>query len=405
MPQRASFRAYGKCLLAGGYSILYPNQFGLVKEMPHFFKGIATLPTNEPSNKQSVTVSTAQFPPGINKYTASSKLIGGVKKWSIDNPNPYILSAISKTMKLIKFDKDIAVDVWQTKGFIRNEYIGNKIWSSESPISLSQPHEFYEIKSSLHLLKKTGLGSSACLTTSIVGALVELLLPEASKINKLKLINLIAQLAHNKAQGNIGSGFDVSCAVYGDQIFERFSPERLKNLQNRLAHMDVNARTTFEHIRAPKPFTFPGKVFLLEYSTGTDTIFSAKKVVNYLDRNPGFKEQFLARSNNLVQQISEVTDDYKQLKAVCNEYRALQRELGKYTQVGIEPQLASDILDLLLEDNRIIYAVCPGSGGYDALALVAADGVSREEIDQLLQEIELKIKKKWPVGSNLNIIE
>ncbi|CAD6202930.1 unnamed protein product [Miscanthus lutarioriparius] len=89
---------------------------------------------------------------------------------------------------------------------------------------------------------KTGLGSSAAMTTSVVAAVlhylgaVNLSCPGQSSGDNatgqdLDLVHAIAQSAHCIAQGKIGSGFDVSAAVYGSQRYVRFSPEILSSAQ------------------------------------------------------------------------------------------------------------------------------------------------------------------------------
>lgn len=87
---------------------------------------------------------------------------------------------------------------------------------------------------------KTGLGSSAAMTTAVVAALLHYLgvvdLSEPCKEGKfgcsdLDVIHMIAQTSHCLAQGKVGSGFDVSCAVYGSQRYVRFSPEVLSFAQ------------------------------------------------------------------------------------------------------------------------------------------------------------------------------
>lgn len=75
---------------------------------------------------------------------------------------------------------------------------------------------------------KTGLGSSAALVTSLVGAL----LANFSSIDiantaDVKLIETLAHICHCTAQGKIGSGFDISAAVHGSQTYRRFSKELL----------------------------------------------------------------------------------------------------------------------------------------------------------------------------------
>lgn len=82
-------------------------------------------------------------------------------------------------------------------------------------------------------MSKTGLGSSAALTSSLVGALlhatgvVDMIAPNSEM---LRVIHNLAQLAHALAQGKIGSGFDVSAAIYGSQLYSRFSASNIDAL-------------------------------------------------------------------------------------------------------------------------------------------------------------------------------
>lgn len=88
---------------------------------------------------------------------------------------------------------------------------------------------------------KTGLGSSAAMTTAVVAALLHYLgvvdLTYSSKDQKseyssdLDLVHMIAQTAHCIAQGKVGSGFDVSSAVYGSHRYVRFSPKIFSSAQ------------------------------------------------------------------------------------------------------------------------------------------------------------------------------
>ncbi|CAA0822838.1 GHMP kinase family protein, partial [Striga hermonthica] len=90
---------------------------------------------------------------------------------------------------------------------------------------------------------KTGLGSSAAMTTAVVAALLHYLgvvklslenssLPGDQVSKELDVVHIIAQTAHCIAQGKVGSSFDVSSAVYGSQKYIRFSPEVLSSAQD-----------------------------------------------------------------------------------------------------------------------------------------------------------------------------
>lgn len=84
---------------------------------------------------------------------------------------------------------------------------------------------FLDHEVSLDEVNKTGLGSSAALVTSIVGALMGHLdlLNQDPTHDELTRVHHIAQFVHCLAQGKIGSGFDISSAVWGSQIYRRFS--------------------------------------------------------------------------------------------------------------------------------------------------------------------------------------
>jgi len=87
---------------------------------------------------------------------------------------------------------------------------------------------------------KTGLGSSAALITSLVTALLVqtgLIAPdELASVSSRRLAHNVAQFVHCLAQGKVGSGFDVSAAAFGSQLYTRFSPAVLQPL------MDDSAR-------------------------------------------------------------------------------------------------------------------------------------------------------------------
>ncbi|CAM9599342.1 unnamed protein product [Ectocarpus fasciculatus] len=106
------------------------------------------------------------------------------------------------------------------------------------------------------MVAKTGMGSSAALVSSLVGALLSFFgaarlpcfdgTPDAEPagapacgspsgtdtavlgVNEsLDLTHNLAQACHCVAQGKVGSGFDVSAAVYGTHTYTRFSPSEL----------------------------------------------------------------------------------------------------------------------------------------------------------------------------------
>lgn len=96
---------------------------------------------------------------------------------------------------------------------------------------------------------KTGLGSSAAMTTAVVAALLQYLgvvdissskdQQQENDSRALDIVHIIAQTAHCIAQGKVGSGFDVASAVYGSQRYVRFSPEVISSAQVSLSNLVI----------------------------------------------------------------------------------------------------------------------------------------------------------------------
>ena len=88
---------------------------------------------------------------------------------------------------------------------------------------------------------KTGLGSSAALTTSLVCALLvrfgavagaSLAQGADGADEGRRLAHNLAQYVHCLAQGKVGSGFDVSSAIFGSHMYTRFDPSVIQGLMS-----------------------------------------------------------------------------------------------------------------------------------------------------------------------------
>lgn len=109
---------------------------------------------------------------------------------------------------------------------------------------------------------KTGLGSSAAMTTAVVAALLHYLgsidLSSCCKENQssnLDMVHIIAQTAHCIAQGKVGSGLDVSSALYGSHFYMSLSPEVISSTQVCASPLCVYARPCM-HDAKKKGFVF-----------------------------------------------------------------------------------------------------------------------------------------------------
>jgi ERG8-type phosphomevalonate kinase len=111
----------------------------------------------------------------------------------------------------------------------------NRGWSIDlSSLAKLEPFCFTGV--ALADVAKTGLGSSAALITSLVtGLLVQTGLIASDQLTSAssrRLAHNVAQFVHCLAQGKVGSGFDVSAAVFGSQLYTRFSPAVLQPLMD-----------------------------------------------------------------------------------------------------------------------------------------------------------------------------
>jgi len=198
------------------------------------------------------------------------------------------------------------------------------------------------------VVNKTGMGSSAALVTSIVGALLRffgvIYLPntaegvgdeseEANKTNGgrreeregLRIAHNLSQICHCHAQGKVGSGFDVSSAVYGSHVYTRFSKgvisEFLENvestakvkedglgLSDTLLEQLVVLVNGFEWDCTVRPVNLPPGVELLmaDVCGGSESPSMARKVLDWKKnkRKLGFMDDYywkdLKRCNNKI---------------------------------------------------------------------------------------------------------
>ena len=254
--------APGKILLAGGYLVLEAPNVGLVIAVDKRFyttvQQVVTVPNDDKtksndsndSNNIAITVKSPQF--------------GQEYKYSVDCGGNYKLTAdpsnSSNTNEFV--EKTLRVSLLyllpqKTSNHIRELHLtiraDNDFYSLVPHLLEQQPNLTRSCQAQAHQLPrfltaardpttgqvfKTGLGSSACLVTSLVGALCFALLPwdtttphqQQQQQQQRRIIYNLAQICHCHAQGKVGSGFDVSAACHGSHIYCRFPQETVADL-------------------------------------------------------------------------------------------------------------------------------------------------------------------------------
>lgn len=261
---------------------------------------------------------------------------------------------------------------------------------SQSGVQKSTGSRFVEFGVTLKDANKTGLGSSAALVTSLTATLLSYYLStdlfDITSANGKKTLHNLAQAAHCAAQGKVGSGFDVAAAVYGSCMYRRFSPSILSSIPEAGASgfaeklVSVIDKEAWDVEVEGEDLSLPGGVALLmcDVDCGSQTVGMVKKVLAWRAED---KEQSLQLWDDLQSRNETLASALKQgdldsLPAKVESIRELIRKMGELSDVPIEPESQTKLLDAITKVDGVYGGVVPGAGGFDALALLVKDDSS-----------------------------
>ena len=498
----------GKVLVAGGYLVLEQPNAGIVLGSDgeggssRFFSSITCLQNTNDADVDGISTANAD---GVPTYTrqrldvhspqfdtvfcywcdyatsnARSADGGILLKLSSRNPekhrpNPFVEKALALTLSYIQctlgIDKFAETMLGATGGGAKILSVklraGNDFYSplahlkdrklNATPNNVASLPQFLacpKMKDETSgeeevVVNKTGMGSSAALVTSVVGAVLSyfdiVTLPSSSQPHGTEstnqgstIVHNLAQICHCSAQGKVGSGFDVSAAVYGSHIYRRFSKSILSELLNdiEISNSDhdnkcfgISASVAKELTRISDdkdhciwdakmtPLHLPPGLELLmaDVCGGSESPSMARKVLAWKkeiegDDNPWEKLkainlnleelfrgefcepaflEFLRLNAVVLSKIpaskwatsNEVTDGRKNHVATLVKARDLflqSREqlkaMGEAASVPIEPSGQTTLADATMALPGVIAAGVPGAGGYDALFVLYAKG-------------------------------
>lgn len=416
-PTTTTVSAPGKVLLAGGYLVLESPNVGLVIAANKRFYCTVEKWHAESSDSCQFQVKSPQFH-AMWEYQASLYDGGVSLTASPDNSSEngfvektlrvtlaYILQSGKKLPSKVNLTIQADNDFYSVVPHLQERNLPRTPESVESlPKFLPCPQD----ADGKTIVNKTGLGSSAALVTSVVGAFLRSFSLPLDKVHNL------AQICHCHAQGKVGSGFDVSSAVHGSHVYRRFPKCTLADLLQDLQNASNNiSKSRMELLERAVESTWSGGVvekvtppeglhlLLADVCGGSESPSMARKVLTWkAGRQDTAKEPFweeLADINPKIIQLfqqpvgdsspleKELPEGLKDLRSAFQQARKSLKSMGEAAGVPIEPDAQTCLADATQEIPGVVAAVVPGAGGYDALACVHLSG-SKDAIGKLWAE-------------------
>ncbi|KAI8366113.1 Phosphomevalonate kinase [Radiomyces spectabilis] len=440
--------APGKVLLAGGYLVLEQCFSGLVVgTSARFYTGIRAAK----GDPHIIRVSSPQFDAASWAYSAQAvdeELV--FASLPTESQNKFVETCLRFALMIIqqRIESEIFNKVMETG--LDVSIVGDNDFYSQRPQlkakqlpttaeALASLPPFCHTQATLATVHKTGLGSSAALTTSLVAALfahfkaVESLDYEDDRV----LIHNVAQYVHCFAQGKVGSGFDVSAAVWGSHRYRRFNPAILSPIMKD----DVDPSALLQALDAHNkewdnlvaPFTLPCglELMLADIDAGSHTptlvskvlawrkakadeaialwdelgFFNDKVEEHFRDmekayaEDPATYEKALeicaqtkasqwndqASSNAVVQKLANLAKDFGRV-------RSLLQTMSTLSDVPIEPAEQTRLLDACMKLEGVVMAGVPGAGGFDAIFCIVLSEKAKESVYKL-----------WETWQELNV--
>ncbi len=430
-PTVAATSAPGKVFFAGGYLVLDRAHTALVFGLNARIHVHISDWSDPPSSSPQVQVQSPQF--WAAKWLYSVSLSGSdlkavsVKQETEDRAYTtssnkfiettllYVLTYLSHTSKDINRSARVTV-------------LADDDYYSQSSSSLADPpsngrKRFTDFGVKLSDAHKTGLGSSAALTTALTASLLSFYgnLPSADQL-PLRTIHNLAQAAHCGAQGKVGSGFDVATAVYGSCLYRRFTPAVLERVGEHTSQEfgerlhrcveDLDLEQKWDVEIASHVVQVPDSLLLVmcDVDCGSETPGMVRNVLKWRKENPeeaGFLWTALQQgTDDLCRELTKLTKeeglekkDLGELSDIIQTIRTMVREMSQKSKVPIEPPIITELLDYCTAMPGVVGGVCPGAGGYDAVALlVKNDTKTVRELEARLEGWKSKDEQGAVIG-------
>ena len=386
-----AFSAPGKAFLAGGYLVLEPIYDAYVTALSSRMHAVIT-PKGTSLKESRIKISSPQFANGEWEYHISSNT---EKPREVQSRiNPFLEATIFIVLAYIQPTEafDLEIIIYSDPGYHSQEDTETKTSSNGEKTFLYHSRAITEVE-------KTGLGSSAGLVSVVATSLLSHFIPSVISTNK-DILHNVAQIAHCYAQKKIGSGFDVATAIYGLIVYRRFQPALINDVFQVLESDPekfptelkklIASNWEFKHERCTLPHGI--KLLMGDVKGGSETPKLVSRVLQWKKEKPEESsvvyDQLNSANLQFMKELREMREKYdsdpetyiKELDhsiepltvAIKNIRKGLQA-LTQKSEVPIEPDVQTQLLDRCQEIPGCVGGVVPGAGGYDAIAVLVLE--------------------------------
>ncbi|KAJ2788113.1 phosphomevalonate kinase [Coemansia interrupta] len=443
--------APGKVLVAGGYLVLDRDYSGLVVGTDAcLYAAVQTLeqqPAASASGQLPILVRSPQFDAAWWRYAFDPTTSTLRQADSADGTSNAFVHVVLETALALANARQpgrlCSLPGLSVALLADNDFYSQRRTLAERGLALTAEAlgslpRMCPVGGTLAAVHKTGLGSSAAMVTSLVAALLAHLGVVGSVVDgrwspeERAVVHNVAQLAHCLAQGKVGSGFDVSAAVYGSHVYTRFSPAVLAPAMTAAA--DRPAVEDICRVADPANPLWDGRVEpvemppglvlrLADVDAGSSTPGMVRRVLAWQKQHPREATELWAsldaankRVRTLWDALHRAADQdraaYDTAVAWCAQrpnaewpgdqapalpavrlladlvdatqaVRRWMRSLGASAGVPLEPEEQTRLLDACMRVPGVCMAAVPGAGGYDAIYCVTLGDTSGRLVQDL----------------------
>ena len=413
----------GKSLLSGGYLILDKSKRGLVINIDAY-----------------ISCESYYLIKGKSNESEKNSLLFNIYSEYLNQNFNYIVSMdFNNDNELKIFEKNDKDNKWIKNCIISSLLIYlsknnnfNDLFNSnnkiEINITIKSDYRFYSYSpDNISQKIKTGLGSSSAFINSLTSNLIltydkilnKKIYPKNIVIKNLVDNNIKAiilgscLLSNNLSQNKIGSCFDIISSLFGSQIFIQtqqniflnspfyLNEENKSKINNFIEYLKSEYIPNILFLNENNKY-LKNKIYFVSIEIGSDTRIFVKKVLEYANnkkKDKLFDDDLFSQLNALNEKIINVflnnsNIDNSLIKELCIKYRIILRKISEESKVDIEPGILTPLLDNLIKLDDIIYAICPGAGGYDSIIIMAKDKINESQLFKNINDIIDDFNKK-----------